>query len=242
MSNKFIQRIINYILERRKKKLEQTMEKLKPRTYTNTTTKTHINASETMTLSSQTEKILESMDAEVKNIVKGCLTDPAKLLTFVEEHGTPVYKIAHADKLLAKINEEEGFITPLKGFKAFYLNFVTGFFAQKKLHLSFKSNEMFVMRDGEINIYYMLHQFHKWYGFKKNLPGYEEMAQDLFKDNLDNMSDSDVKEMSIEEILALKEAIARDAQAAEFVIQLAKESTGAKKALDKMKNDGGASI
>ena len=65
MSNKFIQRIINYILERRKKKLEQTMEKLKPRTYTNTTTKTHINASETMTLSSQTEKILESMDAEV---------------------------------------------------------------------------------------------------------------------------------------------------------------------------------
>jgi hypothetical protein len=56
------------------------------------------------------------------------------------------------------------------------------------------------------------------------------------------MSDSDVKEMSIEEILALKEAIARDAQAAEFVIQLAKESTGAKKALDKMKNDGGASI
>lgn len=98
------------------------------------------------------------------------------------------------------------------------------------------------MRDGEINIYYMLHQFHKWYGFKKNLPGYDEMAQDLFKDNLDNMSDSDVKEMSIEEILALKEAIARDAQAAEFVIQLAKESTGAKKALDKMKNDGGASI
>ena len=112
MSNKFIQRIINYILERRKKKLEQTMEKLKPRTYTNTTTKTHINASETMTLSSQTEKILESMDAEVKNIVKACLTDPAKLLTFVEEHGTPVYKIAHADKLLAKINEEEGYITP----------------------------------------------------------------------------------------------------------------------------------
>lgn len=179
---------------------------------------------------------------KLKILLKLVLQTHAKLLTFVEEHGTPVYKIAHADKLLAKINEEEGFITPLKGFKAFYLNFVTGLFAQKKLYLSFKSNEMFVMRDGEINIYYMLHQFHKWYGFKKNLPGYDEMAQDLFKDNLDNMSDSDVKEMSIEEILALKEAIARDAQAAEFVIQLAKESTGAKKALDKMKNDGGASI
>ena len=86
----------------------------------------------------------------------------------------------------------------------------------------------------------MLHQFHKWYGFKKDLPGYDEMAQELFKENLEHMSDT--KEMSIDEILALKDAIARDAQAADFVINLAKESAGAKKALDKMKNDGGAEI
>lgn len=89
----------------------------------------------------------------------------------------------------------------------------------------------------------MLHQFHKWYGFKKNLPGYDEKSQDLFKENLEtDMPDSSVQEMSIEEILSLKEAIARDTQAAEFVIQLAKESTGARKALEKMKNEGGADI
>ena len=238
--NKFINRIVNYILERRKKRLEHTMNKLKPKTYTTSTTKTHINASETMTLSVETEKILAAMDAEVKNIVKTCLTNPELLLKFVEQQGTPVYKVAYADKILKKIDEEEGFITPMKGFKALYLNFMTGLFAQKKLHLSFKSREMFVLRNGEINIYYMLHQFHKWYGFKKNLPGYDEKAQELFKENLDQMSDT--KEMTVEEILALKEAIARDAQAADFVIQLAKESTGAKKALDKMKKDGGAQI
>lgn len=238
--NRFITKIVNYVLERRREKLEKTMEKLKPRTYTNSTTKTHINASETMTLSTQTEKILEAMDSEVKSIVKACLTDPDKLLEFVKEHKTPVYKIAHADKILAGINEEEGFITPLSGWKAFYLNLITGFMAEKKLHLSFKSSEMFVLRDMDINIYYMLHQFHKWYGFKKNLPGYDELAQDLFKNNLENMSDT--QEMTIEEILSLKEAIARDAQAAEFVIQLAKESSGAKKALEKMQKDGGAEI
>ena len=99
---------------------------------------------------------------------------------------------------------------------------------------------MFVLRDMDINIYYMLHQFHKWYGFKKNLPGYDELAQDLFKKNLENMSDT--QEMTVEEILSLKEAIARDAQAAEFVIQLAKESSGAKKALEKIQKDGGAEI
>ena len=40
---------------------------------------------------------------------------------------------------------------------------------------------------------------------------------------------SDTKEMSVEEILALKEAIARDAQAADFVIQLAKRAPAQKK-------------
>lgn len=238
----FINRIINYLLERRKKKLSETLEKLKPRTYTSTTTKTHINASETMVLSTQTEKIIDAMEEEVKNIVRSCLTNPELLLKFVEEHGTSVYKMAHADKLLSRINEEEGFITPLKGFKAFYLNFIVGLFSEKKFKFSFKTKEMFVMRDLQINIYYMLHQFHKWYGFKKNLPGYDEKAQELFKENLDKMSDSDVKEMSVEEILSLKEAIARDTQAADFVINLAKESSGAKKALNKIKNDGSAEI
>lgn len=240
--SKLVSKIINYILERRRKKLAQTMEKLKPRTYTNSTTKTHINASETMTLSTQTEKILESMDEEVKNIVKSCFTNPELLLTFVKQQGTPVYKFAHADKILAKINEEEGFITPHKGWKAFYLNFWVGLLCDKKIVVSFKSREMFVMRDGEINVYYMLHQFHKWYGFKKNLPGFDELSQELFKENLDSMTDLSVKEMTIEEILSLKEAIARDAQAADFVIQLAKENAGAKNALNKMKQDGSAEI
>ncbi len=240
--SKLINKIIGYILERRRRKLSETMEKMKPRTYTHSSSKIHVNATETLTLTVETEKILESMDDEVKNIVKSYLTDPQALLDFIEKHGTPVYKIANADKILSKIGEEEGFIVPLKGLKAFYLNFWTALLAQKRLKFSFSSEAMFVLRDLDINIYYMLHQFHKWYGFKKNLPGYDEKAQSLFKENLDDMPDNSVKEMSIEEIVALKEAIARDAQAAEFVIKLAKESSGAKKALNKMKNDGSAEI
>lgn len=239
---KFINKIINYILERRKKKLEKTMELLKPRTYSNSTTKTHINASETMTLSTETEKILESLDEEVKNIVKACLTDSEKLLDFISQHGTPVYRIPYADIILSKIGEEEGFITPLKGLKAFYLNFMIGIMSKKTLSFSFNTQEMFLLRNMNTNIYYMLHQFHKWYGFKKQLPGYDQKSQELFKTSINDMSDSDVKEMSIDEILSLKEAIARDTQAAEFVINLAKESSGAKKALDKMKKNGGAEI
>lgn len=241
MTNKFINRIISYILERRRKRLELTMQKLKPKTY-GTSIKTHVNATETIVLSAQTEQILETMEAEIKNIVKTCLNNPETLLAFVKSHGTSVYRFKFADRVLSFIGAEEGFVIPLKGWKAFYLNFVTSLICDKKLVFSFNSKEMFVLRNMDINVYYMIHQFHLWYGFKKNLPGFDEKSQELFKENLDKMSDADVKEMSVEEILSLKEAIARDAQAADFVIQLAKESSGAKKALDKMKNDGGAQI
>lgn len=240
--SKFINKIINYILQRRKNKLEQTMEILKPKTYANSTSKTHINATSTLTLTSETEKNLEKVDAHIKTIVKKYLHAPEKLLDFVQEHGTAVYKIDNADKILEIIKEEEGFITPLKGFKAFYLNFVTGMLAQKKLHLSFESKEMFVLRDMPLNIYYMIHQFHKWYGFKENLPGYDAQTQEMFKENFENLKESDFTGMSIEEIIAMKEAIARDAEAVDFVIKLAKETTGAKKALNKMKQDGSANI
>lgn len=240
MANKFLQRIINYILERRRQKLEKTINKLKPRTYTNSSNKTHINASEVMTLTTQTDKILDILDEEVKNIVKACQTNPENLLSYVQQHGTDVFKIPYADIVLSKIGEEEGFIVPLNGLKALYLNFLTSILNGQKMNISFKTKEMFVLRDMKINVYYMLHQFHKWYAFKKDLPGFDEKAQTLFKENLNKMTDG--KELSIEEIIALKEAIARDAQAAEFVVQLAKENDGVKNALNKIKNDGSAEI
>lgn len=240
MKNKILTRIINYILEKRRNKLEKTLEQLKPRVNKNSANKTLVTASEIIALTGQTEQILNNLDEEVKNIVKVCLNNPYKLLQYIEEHSTKVYKIPYANKILALVGEEEGFIVPCTGLKALYLNFFTNLLAEKKFKLSLKTTEMFVLRNMKINVYYMLHQFHKWYGFKKKLPGYDEKSQQLFKENLNTMTDG--ADLTIDEIIALKDAIARDAQAAEFVIQLAKESEGAQKALKKMKNDGGAEI
>lgn len=239
--NKFIQRIVNYILQRRRDRLAKTLDMLKPCTYTNSSTKTHINASETLTITSDTNKILDTITSEVINIVKTCETDPKKLLDFVQDHGTPVYRIKKADKILKRINEEEGFISPISGLKAFYLNFFTALLSEKRLKFSFKPEAMFVLKDAEPSIYFILHQFYLWYGYTKGLPGYDEKSRSLLKAHIDVMSESDVNGMSVEEIIGLKEAIARDREAAEFVIQLAKESSGAKKALEKMQQ-GGANI
>lgn len=241
MSN-VIKRIIGYILAKRQKRLETLQKKLKPRTYTNSTTKTHIDASTTMQLTTETEKNKEMVDFCVKNIIMQNIDPPEKLLDYISEHGTPIYKPPFADKILKGIKEEEGFITPLTGIKALYLNIMLGIFSKKPFLLSLKTDEMFVLRDLPVNIYYMIHQFHKWYGFKVNLPGYDPQTQENFKKAFSDIKEGEFSDMSVGEIIALKEAIARDAEAIDFVINLAKEKSGAKKALDKIKNDGGANI
>ena len=241
MSN-FIRKIADIILKRRKNRLENLKNTLKPKTYTNSTTKTHIDANITMRLTTETEKNKEKMDFCVKNIIMQNLDTPENLLTYIKEHGTGVWKPPFADKILEVIKEDEGFITPLKGWKALYLNVVLGVFSEKPFSISFRTDEMFVLRDLPVNIYYMIHQFHKWYGFRMNLPGYDEETQENFKKAFSDIKEDDFSGMSVGEIIGLKEAIARDAEAIDFVIKLAKEKEGAKKALDKMKNDGGANI
>jgi hypothetical protein len=46
----------------------------------------------------------------------------------------------------------------------------------------------------------------------------------------------------MEQIISLKEAIARDSEATAFVLEYTKEVDGSKKVLDKIKNEGGANI
>ena len=240
--SRLVKRIIGYILARRQKRLEKLQKKLAPQTYTTSTGKTHINATETMHLSAETDKNKEKMDSCIKNIILQNLETPEKLLEYIENDGTPVYKTPIADKILNLIKEEEGLITPMSGLKALYLNIMLGLFSKKSFNLSLKTAQMFVLRDKPVNLYYMIHQFHKWYGFKIDLPGYDAETQESFKKAFSELNENEFKEMSIGELIGLKEAIARDAEAIDFVINLARERDGAKNALDKMKNDGSANI
>ena len=102
---------------------------------------------------------------------------------------------------------------------------------------------MFVLRDGQVNIYTMAHQFHKWYGYRMGLPGFDDEAQEKFKKIFDYEIDANVQLLSYEEILSLKEAIHRDIEAIDFVIKLAKENEGTKKAFKNIKDkDNGTNI
>lgn len=208
--------------------------------YSNSTSKKAFGHAATLELNCKTNQNKEKVKSNVELIVRKYENDPQKLLEFVERQGTKVYKIKFADKILRLIGQEEGFVLETKGVKAIYLNLCLSAFGEK-VKLSTKTAPMFVLRDLTPNSCYFIQQFYKWYAMKFNLPGFDASSQANFQKFLAPGNDDKIKELSVEEILGLKEAISRDVEAINFVVELAKSTDGSKNALKKIKT-GGASI
>lgn len=228
------QKIIYFFLELQEKHLRKKLEKHLKTSSKNATSKTVVSSSVTMTLNADTEKNKELVKKNVSEIVDACNNDSDKLLSYIESKGTKIYRIDNADRLLGVIKEEEGLITQLEGLKAIYINIIT------KSGISLKSKPMFVMRNGEIDPYYMAHQFYKWYALNMGLPGFDFMSQEIFKIYL-NSDGAILSNLNLDEMVGLKEAINRDQEATDFALTLAKHKEGSKKVLEKMQ-DGGANI
>ena len=228
------QKLVYFFLELQEKSLLKKLDKHLKRSSKNSTSKTVLAKGVTMTLNAETEKNKELVLKNVSDIVKGCSGNPEKLLSYIQSAGTKVVKMDNADKILSFIKEEEGLITELQGLDALYLNLVThnGF--------SLKSEPMFVMREGEVDPFYMVHQFYKWYALKNNLPGYDYFSQKIFKIYL-NSNTANFENLNLDELVGLKEAISRDQEATDFALSFAKQIEGSKKVLEKMQ-DGGAQI
>jgi len=229
-----LQKIVYYFLEKQEKALTKRLSRHLTTSSSNSTSKTVVSKGVTMTLNAETERNKDLVLKNVSDIIKGCNSDISKLLAFIESKGTKVIRLENADKILSVIKEEEGLITPLEGIEALYINTVThsGF--------SLKSKPMFVMRNGQIDPYYMAHQFYKWYALQMKLPGFDFMSQKIFKIYL-NSDGAILSNLTLDEMTGLKEAIARDQEATTFALDLAKQKEGSKKVLEKMQ-DGGANV
>ena len=172
----------------------------------------------------------KEVQKKVETLVRKAKNNPYRLIVYIEKHGTPVYKIKNADKMLALIDEVEGFITPKKGFKALYLNYVIN----KKISFNFK--ECFIMQNKEVDPYYAIHEFYNWYAFKSGFAGYEYEAQENFKSIIYSKNKrAKMKTLTISQLLAAKEALRRDVEALDFVIKYSGETEGAKNAFEKIK-------
>ncbi len=225
-----------FFLAQKEKNIQNQLRKTTKRSFTNKTSKTIFGTAANVTLNSETQKLIELVKTNVSTIIKKVDCNPEDLLNYVKAANTPVYKINNADKLLNLIQEEEGLIYEQEGLTALYLSLITG------QGIKLKTPPMFVMRDGEIDKYYLLHHFYRWFSIKSNLPGFEYNIQKKFKQFLMDDSDETIKKFTMEDIIGLKEAIARDQEATEFVLQYTKEIEGTKNVMDKIKTDGSASV
>ena len=142
--------------------LEKVFKKKKNiiNSYNIATTKHSIGSGCTLKFSAETEKKKKEINDYLKNLMSKYINNPEKLIRYIELKGLKVYRINNASKLLAKIGEEEGFLTPLKGFKALVLNILIGFLYEEKLKISFSTKEMFIFNIGEVEIYTIARVFH----------------------------------------------------------------------------------
>lgn len=138
------------------------------------------------------------------------------LLNYIEEQGYKVVTKPYAKKLLSLIEEKPGFIWEAKGIKALFINLLAGG------GVSFKSRPLFILEEKNLNLSEFLHDFYLWLAMDSRLPGFEAETRNIFIKYFIKGEDSLLKHIHINQMLMLKEAVSRDKEAIEFVIDFEK--------------------
>ncbi len=202
---------------------------------TNSTSKRVIAGNCSLTLNTETNKNIELVKQNMLDIVKNSNFTVEFLLDLIKQKGVKVVYLKDAYKILALLNAEEGLVLERKGFEALMLNLIAG----NGFGLSTKP--VFVLEKDCNDFYFLLFHFYKMHSYFQKLPGLDYNSQELFRIYSRDPEKCDLTQLGFEEMTALKEAIARDNEASEFVIEVAKQKDGAKNAMAKLK-DGGASL
>lgn len=188
------------------------------------------------TFDAKKKEIIDKVKSEVSAIVVQTNCEPEKLLEYVKISKTPVYRINYANKILKNIQEEAGFIGEKKGFEALYLAVITCG------RLSLKISPMFILENKKQDRLDILYHFYKWYSMKSGLNGFEYETQKMLKKYYNNPNLLNYNKLKLENIIKLQEAISRDNEATNFVLEYEKKTSVSKKVSDKIIKDGGANI
>lgn len=205
--------------------------------YSGSTTKRAIGSNYSVEFSLETKKKKEEIDAKVKEIVLKYFKSPEELINHLKTYKINIHRIPYAEKVLERFQEEEGFIVPLKGKKAFMLNNLLRLMDEKGPQFKFKTEPIFVFDVKNVEIYTVARALYKYYGFKNNMPGCDSRSQELYKMTSHRKSDM-FKGLSPQEIFACKEAMSRDMESINFTVSLSVEYENSKKASKKITDDG----
>lgn len=183
--------------------------------------KTIITSSETVSFStnSNLEKQVDEIKREVLEIHRKSGQNPEELINFIQKHEVNVYRINNANDILNKVLEHSGFITEAYGIKAVYLNWVI------KHSIGFSFSPSFVITKNKQTDYYsLLREFYLWYSMEKGLTGFAFDVQENFKLYMKNPDSAKIKKLKYNDMLKLQEAISRDKEATDFVVDLISQS------------------
>lgn len=220
----------------KKRRLKKQLRLYKNTSAGNDLSKTVIAQGADLTLNSKSKDLSQQVLENVKKIVKEANGESKKLLEYIEKNGTNIYRIYNAEKLLKNIGEEEGFIPEKKGIDALYLSLIT------MSGLKIKTEPMLVLNNLKVDKYLVLFAFYKWFSMKSGLNGFEYEIQKKYNQYLKNISKAKIKNLPLDEIINLQEAIARDKEATDFVLNYEKENEISKKVSEKISQDGGANV
>jgi hypothetical protein len=161
----------------------------------------------------------------------------------VESKGTVIIKSRYMERILKFFGEETGFIPPMTGVRALLFTVISGMFCSVKLDTGFKTPAMFALKDEPVNIYNLSHQFHLWLSYINDLPGFEEKNMKNFRDFWNSDPDSsDMSYFSVDDLLSLKDIIAREMEALNFVTEIAREFVGQKSSVGKLREGKSVSL
>jgi len=186
-------------------------------------TKSVIGQAASLDIKNKNQELIQQVLQEAKALVKQNYGDIDKTLDLIKSKNIRVFRMKNAKKILAYINEKPGFITPLKGGKAMFLNFVISLFCDKKLVFKKTSEAVFVFSKKEIDKYFLAAQIYKFIAYTKNLPGFEFTEQEKFKKLYRKPDNAAFEKLTAGDIFAIKEVIARESEAADFALSLTQE-------------------
>ncbi len=227
----------NFILGRY---LNDVRSRAQGASYSGAGTKTVISNGVTMRLATKTENLKQLVKDNAKKEIVKYLNDPEKFLDYLKKDGALIYQTKYAKAILSKIDEETGFIVGQEGVYALKLNFLLFSFGLQPFSLALTTKPMFILEDGPIDIYAFAEHYYKYLALKHKLSGLDFKSQKKFSriNKYAPNDDSIFERMPLNELLALKEATARNIEGVNFAAELTKEYKTAKKAFEKIQNEG----
>lgn len=196
-----------------------------------------LTGNDSLTIDGKHKLIKQEINNKAREILKGAINEPEILLEFIKSKGTIIVKSKHMDKILFFFGDTAGFLPPKSGINALLLSFVINLFSSVKIKPGFNTPPMFALNSEPVNIYTLAHQFHLWLSYTNRLPGFDEKTMSLFKYFWKEEQDStDFSKLSVDEMFSLKDIIAREVEALNFVKELGREIVGSKETHKKLKD------